>query len=319
MTTENPDKLNSDLIAAVDRAHERAYRNTQRTYLAMSEIGNDCHRDLWLGWRWASPVKPVTGQRVRIFKRGDREEDRIVADLRAAGLQVSDVDPATGRQWTYTMARGHAMVRIDGAVTDPSGLLMSSSEWVLLEAKTHNRANFASFGKHGLRKAHPKHYAQVQIGMAKAGLDKALYYARNKDDENDAAVEVPFDKQAAEAAEMKANTLVDAADPPARLSIDPNWYRCRMCANRDACHGIAMPLRNCRTCAFARPLDDGKWGCGKDDNRGLTYSEQLAGCARHRFIPALISGVPELREKGLEWVQYKMADGTTFVDNGSVL
>lgn len=317
MSEKNPDHVLALIERAINEAHEKRQRVSQRTYLPCSDIGNDCHRDLWMTLRWASPVKNSTGQKQRIFKRGDREECRIIDDLRAAGLHVSDRDEGTGRQYEYLLARGHAMARIDGAVTDPRGLLMSSSEWAMLEVKSHNKENFAALVKHGVRKAFPKHWAQCQISMKLSGLEKTIYAARNKNDESDRIIEITLDKQAADALVKKAEYIVDANDAPTRISIDPHWYRCRMCSHNAVCHGSALPLRNCRTCAFSAPEDGGVWACKKEGiERTLDRAAQLAGCSSHRWIPSLVGGTAELRDKNLEWVQYKMKDGRLVTDNG---
>lgn len=316
-TPSHSDDVLKNLCDAIDAAHVAAYRNTQRTYLPCSDIGNDCHRDLWMTFRWASPVKPVTGQKVRIFRRGDREEDRIVADYRAAGLQISDKDDTTGKQWTFTLARGHAMVRIDGAMHDPRGILMSSASWALFEAKSHNKEQFATLVRHGLKKSHPRHYAQCQIGMKMAGLDVAIYAARCKDNEEDRPIKIPLDQHAADGCVRKAELIVNSTDAPTRISIDHNYFRCRMCPNQAVCHGLELPLRNCRSCAFSVVQDEGKWSCGKEGmERPLDFAAQTAGCGSHRWIPSLIKGIPELRDKNLEWVQYKLDNGEILTDNG---
>lgn len=309
------DKLFTDLSDAILRIHEAKYRSFPRVRLGASEVGSDCHRDLWMGIRWASPVRAPKGQKVKIFRRGDREEDRIVADLRAVGWNIFERDDSTGKQWEFTFARGHATCRLDGAANDPRGRFASTNSWFVLEAKTHNNKSFVQLTRHGIQQAHPKHYAQVQIGMQLSGMKEAIYAARNKDNEEDRFIRVEHDPQAAAGYISKAEIIVDSKDAPTRISIDPDWFRCRMCDNRDVCHGIELPQRNCRTCALVEVRDAGVWHCSKHD-KSLTLDAQQRGCSSHRWNPSLIKGEPELKHESMEWVQYRMPDGSLMTDNG---
>ena len=54
-----------------------------------SALGTPCDRQIWLTLRWASPPETPTGRQLRIFERGDIEEERVLADLRRAGIEVS--------------------------------------------------------------------------------------------------------------------------------------------------------------------------------------------------------------------------------------
>ena len=54
------------------------------------------------------------GRMLRLFQTGDREEDRIVANLRAVGVTVWDTDPDTGKQIRFTACAGHFALSLDG-------------------------------------------------------------------------------------------------------------------------------------------------------------------------------------------------------------
>ena len=57
--------------------------------IGASALGTPCDRQIWLTLRWASPPETPTGRQLRIFERGDIEEERVLADLRRAGIEIS--------------------------------------------------------------------------------------------------------------------------------------------------------------------------------------------------------------------------------------
>ena len=88
-------------------------KNEHRPHLGGSQIGNECSRALWYQFRHAwSPT--FDGRMLRLFETGDREEDRIVANLRAVGITVWDKDPDTGKQIMFSECGGHFALSLDG-------------------------------------------------------------------------------------------------------------------------------------------------------------------------------------------------------------
>lgn len=64
--------------------------------LGASQIGRECERQLWYGFRWATMGEAFDGRMLRLFNRGHREEAVFVEELRGIGCDVRDVDPSTG-------------------------------------------------------------------------------------------------------------------------------------------------------------------------------------------------------------------------------
>ena len=102
----------------------------------------------------------------------------LVAELRAVGVDVQDVDPATKEQWEVDAIDGHFKGHADGILT---GVLEAPKARHLFEAKTHNEKSFRQLVKHGVAEAKPEHVAQMQVYMGLLSLNRAFYLAKNKD------------------------------------------------------------------------------------------------------------------------------------------
>lgn len=273
-------------IDAIYRAYEAA-REPERPHLGASVIGKECERALWYSFRWATAVKH-SGRVLRLFERGQREEEVFNANLRAVGIEVWETDPHTGRQWNYKAHGGHFGLSLDGIAL---GILEAPKTRHSLEYKTSSNKLFEKLKKEGVQQAKPEHYAQMQIGMHLSGLTRCFYLCVNKDTDELYSERVRYDKAAGEAILAKAMRIITATEPPPRISERPDWYVCRFCDHHALCHEGAIPEVNCRTCCHSTPELDGnqRWSCAwlKCD---LPVEIQRRGheCQHHRFIPALL-------------------------------
>lgn len=292
------------IVGEIDKAVERALGELPRPHLGASQIGKECERALWLGFRWAWNRNRFDGRMLRLFERGQREEARFVRWLELAGVTVNAVDPRTGEQFRLSDpdCGGHFGGSMDGACL---GLPEAPKTWHVLEFKTHNAKSFAQLAKDGVAKAKPEHFAQMQMYMHWSGLERALYLAVCKDDESLYAERVAYRKEIAERMAERARRIVFAQEPPAGISDDPTWYACKFCDFFELCHGrleesgglgpARLPDAHCRTCLHATPEADGeaRWTCAKwPDDAGkpstIPVEGQRQGCPAHRYIPALI-------------------------------
>src|SRR5690606_37392825 len=89
----------SPTIAAIDDAVAKAEVRDFDHVVRGSSIGHPCERHLWYRFRWAHEGEKFDGRKLRLFHTGHVEEERLVAYLRLAGVEVQAVDPATGEQW----------------------------------------------------------------------------------------------------------------------------------------------------------------------------------------------------------------------------
>ena len=290
-------------IEAIYRAYEQA-REPERSHLGASLIGRECERALWYSFRWATDVKHP-GRVLRLFERGQREEDVFNANLRAIGIEVQELDPRTGKQWNFKAIGGHFGLSLDGIAL---GILEAPKTWHSLEYKTSSNKLFEKLKSEGIEKAKPEHYAQIQIGLHLSGLTRCFYLVVNKDTDELYSERVRYDKAIGEAILAKAERIISAQEPPPRLSERPDWWQCRFCDHKATCHEQAIPEVNCRTCLHSTPETDvdARWSCARF-RCDLPVDVQRAGsqCPSHRFIPALLPWKAIDASETDNWIQYE--------------
>ena len=304
----------SATVSAIYRAYEANADTENRPHLGASLIGRECARALWYTFRWAGSEK-IEGRVLRLFERGQREESVFVANLRAIGATVYELDPRTGGQFRFADVGGHMGGSMDASAL---GVPEAPNTWHCCEFKTHNAKSFKDLEGKGVAVAKPEHAAQCQVYMHWSGMTRALYLAVNKDTDELYSERLHYDKAQAEALIEKARRIILADNPPARLSERPDWYVCKWCQFSSICHEGALPKVNCRTCAHATSELDGeaRWSCYalKCD---LPVAVQRLGseCPKHVFIPALVPWPQADASEAEGWIEYAKPDGTT-VRNG---
>lgn len=305
-----PEKPQSQTVAAIYSWWANKLEQP-RAYLGGSVIGQECERRLWYSWRWCQPPgQEFDGRMRRLFNRGHREEAVFVQELRGIGVQVHDLDPATGQQFRFKAVGGHCGVGLDAVLL---GVPEAPKTYHLGEFKTHSAKNFATLKK-GVMAAKPEHYAQMMIGMHWAKLTRALYLAVNKDTDALYSERVRYDPSEAARLEAKAERIVYAQEPLVRISDDPESWQCRFCTAKAVCHEAKMPPVNCRTCLHATPEKDGdgRWSCARW-GADIPVDAQRKGCPEHLYIPALVTwGEAVDASEAERWVEYRASDGFVF-------
>jgi len=287
----------NSLIAKIDAAHE-AKKDHPRPHLGASVIGHPCDRWIWLSFRWAV-IEKFPGRILRLFRRGQLEERTVHEDLRLAGCNVSTINPETRKQWNF--ADGHFGGSCDGIIT--GGLPEAPKANHILEIKTHSAKSFADLEKQGVQKSKPQHWAQMQVYMAAFDVDRALYYAVNKDSDAIYTERVERDTKASFELYAKAQRLATADRMPEPLSADPTWYECRYCAAHDQCHGSKLTKQvNCRTCLHSTAERDGRWTCAHWGADIPDAEAQRNGCDSHILHPDLVPWQYEPTDAGVIWL-----------------
>jgi len=243
---------------------------------------------------------------LRLFETGDREEGRIVANLRAVGVTVWDRDPETGRQIRFTACDGHFALSLDGVGEG----FPESKALHTLEFKTMSDKNFKDISKNGLQKSKPIYWAQCQIGMHLAEIERCAFIAVNKNTDEIYMERVKLDKADAMKLVAKAETIIFSEHPPAKLSADPSFFLCKFCDYKTVCHQGQPPEVNCRTCAHATPErgGDSVWSCAAGQAFGKV-------CDEHLFNPY---GMPwEVHDAGSDFVEYQTEHGEIIRNQGN--
>lgn len=240
----------------------------QRPYIGYSGLGHKCKRYVWLNFRWAFK-RSVDKRIARIFERGDWEEHRIIRDLTAAGMVITDT------QLDMEDETGHVSGHVDGKVKNVPGY--DPEEIMLLEMKTMNDKRFNTYLKEGLKNSDPEYYVQINMYMGKLDLKKCLFVVTNKNDERRDYKVMDFDPSCFADNESIAMDILTAESPPDRIGAR-TYFACKMCGAYKYCQLKSEPTqKNCRTCKFADIEMGGKWSCSKY-HFALVDAVQKIGC-----------------------------------------
>lgn len=213
------------IASLIDAAHERR-REPPRGHLGCSTLGHPCDRYLWLNFRWAV-IEPFPGRILRVFRRGQNEEETVVSDLRAAGLDVRN----TGKQQKRVDFGCHISGSLDGIIE--SGVPEAPEKKHILEIKTHSKKSFDDVAKNGVEKSKPMHWFQMMLYMHGTKIDRALYLAICKDNDEIYTERVRYVKEVAEKFIERGKRIALSDRMPEPLSADPTWYQCKFCAAHD--------------------------------------------------------------------------------------
>lgn len=222
----------------------------------------------------------------------DDNEDRAWAECDDVSDDPLHIARATARsqgprQWGFSLFGDHHKGSCDGKIHGLDQWLPEAVGWGLLECKTSNEKSFTKLAgfkgkwnfdkggleprafdkdKHGLWRAKPEHYKQMQQYMHQLGLPWGLYVAVNKETDEIYYEWVKAAPEWGERLQDTAEQVVTAQVAPPRQSSDPSFYGCGLCPHKEVCHYGAQPALSCRSCAFVEALTDrtgAKWYCRK--------------------------------------------------------
>jgi hypothetical protein len=297
-------------VDAIYKFYEDNAESWDSLGINVGDLGKECSRELYYNLHWATHPEKVKGRNKRLMETGNLEEPRFENDLRNIGVEVY------GAQDRIRLVAGHVRGKRDGAAM---GLLEAPKTEHLLEFKTSNTKNFKKLLKEGLQKAKPEHYGQCQLGCHFFGLTRCMYLVKNKDDELIHSIRIEYDAVYCLQLLAKAESIVRATSPPARISEDPAFFGCMFCKHKAVCHEDALPRVTCRSCLWVTPqmTGDATWECGKF-NKPLSFDEQKEACNSHLYDPDLVSAEQIDSDEVAETVTYRLKTGEIWVDGSGV-
>ena len=254
------------ILEEIDEYCVRTYDGGHRSHLGASLIGRECKRYLWYVFRWCLHEK-TTGRQQRLFNRGHREEARFIEWLEGIGFKVWFENRDEGPnekgecpQYRISDVMGHFGGSLDGIAVLPERY--GIAEPVLLEFKTNGTgAGFNKLADDGMPIAKPEHFAQTSTYGKKYNFRYCVYLNINKNDDSLHIEVVKLNHNLGEQMIMKAEQIIMSQTAPARLSDNPTFHKCGYCHMKEVCHKGAVVEVNCRSCAFARPVENAEWFC----------------------------------------------------------
>ena len=254
------------ILEEIDEYCVRTYDGGHRSHLGASLIGRECKRYLWYVFRWCLHEK-TTGRQQRLFNRGHREEARFIEWLEGIGFKVwfENRDEGPNEKGEFPQYRisdvmGHFGGSLDGIAVLPERY--GIAEPVLLEFKTNGTgAGFNKLADDGMPIAKPEHFAQTSTYGKKYNFRYCVYLNINKNDDSLHVEVVKLNHNLGEQMIMKAEQIIMSQTAPARLSDNPTFHKCGYCHMKEVCHKGAVVEVNCRSCAFARPVENAEWFC----------------------------------------------------------
>lgn len=254
------EKLEEMLAEDLDKFCQTYYEQGHRNHLGASEMGEECWRKLWYGFRWTK-LDWHSGRMMRLFNVGHSAEPRFVEYLRGMGFEVKEFD-TDGKQFRISGAKGHYGGSLDGLCKAPSRYQLSEDIIFLNEFKTNGTGKgFSDVQDKGVAKAKPKHYSQMSQYGYQMKIKYGLYMIENKNDSSIIFKVVELDWNLGAQLEKKANDIIFSKEPPSRISDNPAFFNCKFCHQAGVCHRNEPVDKNCRSCREAEPIENGKWKC----------------------------------------------------------
>lgn len=314
LTDQNLKDISDRINDAIEEYSIESLKQGPRTHLGISEIGNACVRQTWYKFRWMK-FEEHSGRMLRLFKRGHREEARFISYLEAIGCKVEQhengilhyhpesdsyllaaefnpgdglVEDVTGMPEHEKEAAKRGLIRKQFRVSGVMGHYGGSCDgraitpWypdvkMLVEFKTHNTKSYIHLAEHGLHKSKPKHFDQMCGYGYKMGLEYAIYFPENKNDDDIKVSVVRLDMQRGAQLERRAEEIVTSQEPPVKISDNPSFQECRWCAFKGICHEQEIPVKNCRSCRLCKPVENAEWYCSRY-NQNIPESFIKNGC-----------------------------------------
>jgi hypothetical protein len=211
-----------------------------REYVGASAIGNECLRALQFSFAGAPTDEGrITGKTLRIWEIGHVFEAAVGEWIKAAGFELEIVDPATGKQYGFSVLDGKGSGHLDGILRAGPVPLQYPCLW---ECKALNEKSWQDTKKRGLALSKPIYAAQVAMYQAYLGLTApALFTALNKNTEELHHELVPFDQPLAQQMSDRMTMVVQSTEAQQllpRAYSSPDNFKCKWCDFAKTCWSL---------------------------------------------------------------------------------
>jgi hypothetical protein len=243
-----PDMDLDPTLEAMHKAVEaRAALEPKRKYLGASVVGQECERNVWYTYN-GYPSAPIPAKGLYAIEDGHRTEDLIAERLRLVpGIKLWTVQD-NGEQFGFSKFEDKMKGHIDGVI---EGLLQSPKTPHIWEHKAVNERKFneltklkEKFGeKNALREWDYVYYVQGQIYMGEFDLTRHYLTVSTPGGRDIISCRTEFDRTAYASIMAKAQRIIAAKEPPARISERKEHFKCKggngyfKCRNYDNCWG----------------------------------------------------------------------------------
>lgn len=313
------------LRALSDKLIEQSQQRP-RNYLGFSEIAEPCWRMLFYRFRNVL-LEPLQLNSILAIEDGYRQESIMADRLRLLEfIKLDTVNPETGGQFAFSMLGGHFRGHADGKI---AGILEAPKTQHVWENKACGVKKFNQFKK--LTAGHEEkkvlelfdqtYYGQAVMYMEASGLKRHYTTVELSGGRDYASCRTDENPKLALSLKAKAESIILADRPPARLSENRSYYLCSWCNCKEVCFDNKVPQVNCRTCAFSEPMTDGadaSWHCYKK-NINFT-SEGEKECTLHLFLNTLApfrAIDAEKSDNPPNWIKYSTPEDDTFYNINS--
>jgi hypothetical protein len=256
--------IETSILDDIDAYCVGKYGNEHRNHLGASEMGKPCSRMLWYKFRWVK--KPdFDGRMLRLFNVGHSAEPRFIDYLRGIGFEVKEFAD-DGKQFRISGVNGHYGGSLDGMCKAPAKYNLDTELVFLNEFKTNGTgAAYNKVATEHLSKAKPEHFDQMSQYGYHYKFKYGLYLIENKNDSSLTVKIVELDWNRGAELGRRAEEIINATEPPARISDNPAFRECSWCDMKGICHGGDLPEKNCRSCLMCIPIADAAWHCNRFD------------------------------------------------------
>lgn len=216
---------------AIDEFCNYAYGfDAKGTTINSYDLGGECDRASWYKNK-GHGNKVFDARMFRYFQSNKEIKRRVISFLDACDIKVWD------QSKKISFSNFKATTIIDGLCL---GVKEARTKNHLLFIRPMQEKAFNDIAKSGLSR---KDMIKANVDMRLLGLDRCLFIAVNRNNEELHVERLKSNNQFADAQILKADRITSLETPPARIgSGKPSWFQCKMCEHKDHCFEEIKPL-----------------------------------------------------------------------------